>query len=119
MECSFCDSKEVVLISGYKYCSSCLWRVDEQLINSWIARHFPLPLYQIVQLCRELFGTEHYKISELFKLSKYMDRGPWLDDQRGYKISQEAYVVAVFKRFLEQNHKILFDRISKKLDAIA
>jgi len=104
MECSFCDSKEVVLSAGYRYCSKCLWRFDETIINSWIAMHFPLTLYRIVQLCRDLFGSEHYKLSDFHKLYQYADRGPWLEKQRRFQIPQEQYLVAAFKQFLIKKH---------------
>ena len=116
MQCSFCESKEVVLSAGYRYCRNCLWRVDEPIIHSCLCNSFPIPLSQIKALCHEMFGMIHYNLSNLPAIYKYEERGKWIESEKRFDIPQEIYIRMAFRAFLKSNHPIRYKEM--KLDQL-
>lgn len=110
--CSFCDSNEVVLISGYKYCIRCARKLDRAWIIVTIGKVFgSLTTVRIRDLLTEMFGTDDYCFAMFSNLYDMCDRGPWLNRECKFEISQADYIVRAFHKHLGSAHPKLLERI--------
>ena len=110
MRCDRCESPDVVLVSGYKYCVPCARQFDRVLIHNTLINAMPLiTLPNIIWLCTEMFGIKDYCYAEFPRLYRILERGEWIKD--GFKVPQGDYLVNVMKKFISLNHPQLAKRI--------
>lgn len=113
-KCTFCESTNVVLSSGYNYCQKCAGRLDRTQIISDIAQHFAsLTTQRIDQFCREMFGTDDYRYAAFKRLYPLNPRGEWIESERRFVKSHSDYLIETFSIFLKQKYPKVWEKIDE------
>jgi hypothetical protein len=90
--CTFCESTDVVLISGYKYCQKCSIVIDQAVLEDWVQQILPtIAIQNVRKLLTDMFGTAAYSFAQFPRLYVTVPRGKW-DKVKGYAVSQFDYI---------------------------